>query len=218
MTSTTSTRGTAAAELRAFIERIERIASDRRDLGDDMRAVFAEAKAQGFDTKAMRRIIKRRDKDPAEVAEEDTIFASYMAAIGMTVDPPLHAAVAAMGVDAAARDDVIAALQLLVPTNGEIIAKIGGKPLRIWRDEAGAAHAAEYVEPKAAPAEKSGRALKKSAAVLSLVPKDRVKVMADAAERRAAEKLRRDRAGDDDGDEADDVDAGADADDLEPVS
>lgn len=212
----TSTRGTIAAELRAYIERIEAIAADRRDLGDDQRAIFAEAKARGFDTKAMRRIIKRRDMDPAKVNEEDTIFASYMAAIGMTVDPPLHAAVAAMGVDTAARDDVIAALQLLVPTNGEIIAKVGGKPLRIWRDESGTAHAAEYIEPKVAPSEKSGRALKKSAAVLSLVPKDHVKATADAAERRAAEKLRRDRAGDGDGEGGDDVEA--DADEPEPVS
>ncbi|MBN8972942.1 MAG: DUF2312 domain-containing protein [Rhizobiales bacterium] len=211
----TSTRGTAAAELRSYIERIERIAADRRDLGDDMRAVFAEAKAAGFDTKAIRRIIKRRDKDPAEVAEEDTIFATYMAVIGMTVDPPLHAAVAAMGIDTAARDDIIAALQLLVPTNGEIIAKVGGKPLRIWRDEAGTAHAAEYIEPKMAPAEKSGRSLKKPAAVLSLVPKDHIKAAADAAERRAADKARRDRAGDDDGDDAE-VDV--DADEPEPVS
>lgn len=111
-----------------------------------------------------------------------------MHALGLTIEPPLHSAVAAMGVDASGRDDVIAALQLLVPNNGEFIAKIGGKPLRVWRDAEGKAHAAEYIEPKAAPAEKTGRGLKTSATILSVVPKDHVKAAADAAERRSAAK------------------------------
>lgn len=113
-----------------------------------------------------------------------------MHALGLTIEPPLHSAVAAMGVDASGRDDVIAALQLLVPNNGEFIAKIGGKPLRVWRDAEGKAHAAEYIEPKAAPAEKTGRGLKTSATILSVVPKDHVKAAADAAERRSAAKKR----------------------------
>lgn len=192
----TSPKSAAVADLKAYIERIERIAAERRDAGDDMRAVFADAKANGFDTKAMRRIIKARDKEPGERAQEDALFDTYMHAIGMTTEPPLHSAVAAMSVDAASRDDVISALQLLVPNNGEIIAKIGGKPLRIWRDIDGTAHAAEYIEPKPAP-EKSGRSLKTSATILSVVPKDRIKSAADAAERRSKSRKRDDEDGSD---------------------
>lgn len=197
---------TAAADLKAYIERIERIAQERSILGDDMKYVYAEAKAAGFDTKAMRRIVKTRAMDPAERAEGDSIFAAYMHALGMAADPLLHSAVAAMSVDAASRDDVISALQLLVPNSGEFIAKIGGKPLRIWRDADGVAHAAEYIEPKSAPAEKTGRSLKPSATILSVVPKDHVKAAADAAERRSKAKRSRDE-----GDEA------ADADESEPI-
>lgn len=68
----TSARSAAAADLKSYIERIERIAVDRKELGDDQRAIFAEAKAAGFDTKVMRRIIKTRDMDPAERAEGDS--------------------------------------------------------------------------------------------------------------------------------------------------
>lgn len=178
-----SLRKAASTELKSYIERIERIAEERKVLGDDQRAIFAEAKAAGFDTKAMRRIIKLRDKDPAERAREDSIFESYMHALGLAIDPPLHSAVAAMGVDAASRDDVVSALQLLVPNNGEFIARIGGKPLRIWRDEDGNAHAAEYIEPAPKSSERAGASLKRSATVLEIVPKDRVKDAADRAER-----------------------------------
>lgn len=180
-------RSEALAELKAFIERIERIGAERKALGDDQRALFAEAKAQGFDIKSMRRIIKRRDKDPSELAENEAIDDTYAHALGMTADNPLYTSVARMAVDTLARDQVIDALQLLIPTNGEIIARVGGAPMRLWRDETGRAHAAEYAEPKPAP-EKTGRALKPSAAVLSMVPKDSVKAAADPAERRAATK------------------------------
>src|SRR5690606_2612696 len=165
----TTARAEARSRLKDFIERIERIAADRRDLGDDMKAVFAEAKAEGFDTKAMRRIIKRRDKDPAEVAEEDTIFETYMAELGMTPEAPLPSMVRALGVDVLAREQVIDALSSLIPANGEIIARVGGEPMRLWRDEEGRAYAEVYVSPAAAPKEKTGRALKTPATVLTMV-------------------------------------------------
>ena len=58
-------RSDAGAELKSYIERIERLGVERRELGDEQKALFAEAKSKGFDPKAMRKIIKRRDKDPA---------------------------------------------------------------------------------------------------------------------------------------------------------
>lgn len=178
----------AAADLKGYIERVERLANERRDLGDDIRLVLAEAKANGFDPKAIRAIVKRRDKDPTEVASEETILESYLHAIGMIPENPIAAAISALARDALSRDQVMDAFKKMVPVNGEIIAKVGGEPLRIWRDEAGTAYAETYLEPKAAPAEKTGRALKGTATVLSIVPADPVKAAVDAAEKRARKK------------------------------
>lgn len=183
----TTLKTAAASDLKSYLERIEAIAAERQEMADEMRAVFAEAKAAGFDTKAIRAMAKRRAKDPAELAEQESLLDTYMHAVGMTVEPPLYAAVRALGVDTLARDQVIASLQLLIPVNGEIIARVGGDPLRLWRDETGQAHAEPYVEAKPAP-EKTGRALKKSATVLSIVPTDPVKTAADAAEARSKSK------------------------------
>jgi uncharacterized protein (UPF0335 family) len=187
----TTAHAEARSHLKDFIERIERLAAERRDIADDMKAVFAEAKAEGFDTKVMRRIIKRRDKDPAEVAEEDTLFETYMAALGMTPEAPLPSMVRALGVDVLAREQVIDALSSLIPVNGEIIARVGGEPMRLWRDEEGRAYAEVHVPPAAAPKEKTGRALKTPATVLTMVPggklasRDDIKRKADAAEERS---------------------------------
>jgi uncharacterized protein (UPF0335 family) len=73
----------AAGQLRAFIERIERLAEEKDTIRDDIKDVFAEAKGAGFDTKAMRVIIRKRKKDQAERQEEDAIIDLYQAALGM---------------------------------------------------------------------------------------------------------------------------------------
>jgi uncharacterized protein (UPF0335 family) len=175
----------AAAALKSYLERVERLEEERKTFGDDIRLVYAEAKSEGFDPKAIRAMVRRRRKDPGEAAEEDTILETYMHAVGMIPENPLAAAVSRLAVDALARDQVIDAFKQLVPINGEIIAKVGGAPMRIWRDESGQAYAEQYVEPKSAPAEKSGRSLKKSTTVLSIVPADSVKAAADRAAARA---------------------------------
>jgi uncharacterized protein (UPF0335 family) len=181
-------RSESSDELKSYIERIERLAEERKALCDDQRALFAEAKAKGFDPKSMRRIIKRRQKDANEIAEDEAIDDTYAHALGMAADSPLHIQVAKLARDGLARDQVIDALQLLIPVNGEIIASVGGKPMRLWRGEDGRSYVEEYAAPKAAPVEKKGRALGAPAAVLSIVPKDSVKAAADAAERRARKK------------------------------
>ncbi len=73
----------AAGQLRAFIERIERLEEEKKTIADDIKEVFAEAKGTGFDTKAMRTIIRLRKKDQAEREEEESILDLYMAALGM---------------------------------------------------------------------------------------------------------------------------------------
>ena len=167
----TTLKTAAAADLKSFLERIERLEEERRSFADDIRLVYAEAKAAGFDPKAIREMVKRRRKDPGVAEEEDSILETYMHAVGMIPESPLASAVSALAKDAMARDQVIDAFKALVPRHGEIIARVGGEPLRIWRDETGTAYAEIYVEPKAKPAEKSGRGLKGSATLLSMVPR-----------------------------------------------
>ena len=77
------TGGVAAGQLRAFIERIERLEEEKKGLSDDIRDVFAEAKGSGFDTKIMRQVIRLRKKDTNERQEEEAILDLYMHALGM---------------------------------------------------------------------------------------------------------------------------------------
>lgn len=73
----------AAGQLKAFIERIERLEEEKQTIADDIKDVFAEMKGTGFDTKAVRQIIRLRKKDSAERQEEEAILDLYKAAIGM---------------------------------------------------------------------------------------------------------------------------------------
>ncbi len=80
---TDSSQTVAAGQLRALIERIERLEEEKKTLADDIKDIYAEAKGNGFDTKAIRTIIRLRKKDQAEREEEETILDLYMAALGM---------------------------------------------------------------------------------------------------------------------------------------
>lgn len=73
----------AAGQLRAFLERIERLTEEKQTIADDIKEVFAEAKGTGFDTKAMRQLIKIRKQDQAERQEAESILELYMNALGM---------------------------------------------------------------------------------------------------------------------------------------
>lgn len=73
----------AADELRQFIERIERLEEEKAVIASDIKDAFSEAKSRGFDTKAMKAILRLRKKDANERQEEETILETYMAALGM---------------------------------------------------------------------------------------------------------------------------------------
>lgn len=76
----------AAGQLRAFVERIERLDEEAKALNDDRKEVYGEAKASGFDTKVMRKIIADRRRDAAERQEFDAIYETYAVALGMIPD------------------------------------------------------------------------------------------------------------------------------------
>ncbi len=73
----------AAGQLRAFIERIERLEEEKQTFVDDIKDVYAEMKGTGFDTKAVRAIIRLRKVEAAERQEAEAILDLYMAALGM---------------------------------------------------------------------------------------------------------------------------------------
>ncbi len=73
----------AAGQLRAFIERIERLEEEKKSISDDIKDVYAELKGTGFDTKAVRTIIRLRKQDQAERQEAEAILDLYMNALGM---------------------------------------------------------------------------------------------------------------------------------------
>lgn len=73
----------AKDQLKSIIERIERLEEEKKVISDDIRDVYAEAKGNGFDVKALRTIVKMRKQDPNERAEEETILETYMQALGM---------------------------------------------------------------------------------------------------------------------------------------
>ena len=73
----------AKDQLKAFIERIERLEEEKKALSDDIRDVYAEAKGNGFDIKALRTIVRLRKQDADERREQETILETYMHALGM---------------------------------------------------------------------------------------------------------------------------------------
>jgi uncharacterized protein (UPF0335 family) len=83
MDETSTTETVAAAELRQFIERVERLEEEKAAISGDIKDVMGEAKGRGYDTKAIRTIIRLRKKDANERIEEETILQTYMAALGM---------------------------------------------------------------------------------------------------------------------------------------
>lgn len=138
-------------ELMSFIERVERIREQKKQLGEDEKLVFAELKATGFNAPTVRTVLKRRAAKPADLEEAEQLLDMYLHAVGMASEAPLFRAVGMMSVDLSARDQVIEAFKQLVPTEGEIIVKIGKQPVRLFRDENGEALAEDVVKkPKAA--------------------------------------------------------------------
>ena len=79
----TTLQGAAQAQLRQFIEQVERLEEEKKAIADDIRDKLAEAKAVGFDVKALRQILRLRKKSKDDRDEEEAILATYMHALGM---------------------------------------------------------------------------------------------------------------------------------------
>ena len=75
--------GVAVDQLKSIISRIEKLTEEKDGTAADIRDVFAEAKGNGWDIKAIRTILKMRLKDAAQREEEETILDTYLSALGM---------------------------------------------------------------------------------------------------------------------------------------
>ena len=83
MSDMVQTDSVAADQLKAIIERIERLEEEKAGIAGDIREIYAEAKGNGFDAKAIRKIISLRKKDYSERQEEEAVLELYMQALGM---------------------------------------------------------------------------------------------------------------------------------------
>ena len=72
----------AADRLRSLVERIERMEEERRNIGNDIKDIYTEAKSAGFDTKVLRQVIRERRQDADELAEMELVKVTYQRALG----------------------------------------------------------------------------------------------------------------------------------------
>lgn len=120
--------------LERYVERIEGIRAEKKDLTAAEAAEMARAKADGFVPAAIRFALKKRAMKPHDRQEAEALEDTYMAALGMAEDTPLFRAVQLMAVDTSSREDVIESMKRLVPDNGSITVEVEGKAVKLFRD------------------------------------------------------------------------------------
>lgn len=86
----TSLQVSAQKQLRQLVEQIERLEEEKKALSGDIRDKYLEAKAVGFDPKALRKVVAARKKSSTDREEEEAILAVYMHALGMANDPKFY--------------------------------------------------------------------------------------------------------------------------------
>jgi uncharacterized protein (UPF0335 family) len=139
--------------LRGFLERYERLESDKSEISDDQKVVVAEVRAAGFNVGAFRHCVKVRKKKPGDFHEARALADMYLSAIGV-FEPPLFRAAGLISCDRMARESVVAALTNFVPDKGAIIIEApGGIPLRLSRGEDGEVTVEEHVVDRGGPAD-----------------------------------------------------------------
>ena len=76
-------------QLQSYVERIEKLEYDKSEIQGWIKDVYAEAKSTGFDVKVLRKVVALRKKSRAEIAEEQALIDTYLAALGDLADTPL---------------------------------------------------------------------------------------------------------------------------------
>lgn len=133
--------------LRGFVDRVENINAQIKQLGQDKAVVLAEAKAANLIPAGINYIVKKRKMRPSDRAEAEALEDLYLHAMGMAADAPLFRAVGLMKVDITARESVTEAMKAFVPANGSIEIEAGGGPkVRLTRDKDGNVSVTEVIE------------------------------------------------------------------------
>ncbi len=82
-----ATTSIARDQLRSIVERIERLEEEKKTIADDIKEVYGEAKAYGFDVKTLRQVVRLRKQDREERAEQEAMLDLYLHALGMAIEP-----------------------------------------------------------------------------------------------------------------------------------
>lgn len=149
-----------------FVERVEVIRKQKKELGDDESAVMADAKAAGFNKKGIRFVVKAREMKPSDFQDWQALTDMYMHAIGMGVEPPLFRAAGLASIDINVREQVLSAMHAFVPPHGKgkITVDFDGTKIQLERDKEGEISATEVEDDDGSltrggePAEKPRRA------------------------------------------------------------
>jgi len=79
--------GVARDQLRSYVERIERLEEEKKSIADDIKDVYGEAKALGYDAKVLRKVVAIRKQDENDRLEQEAILDTYLHALGMAPEP-----------------------------------------------------------------------------------------------------------------------------------
>lgn len=142
----------SAERIRFYVDQLERIDQQKKELTESASAIRAAAKAEGFDVKnGINYVLKARKLKPHDLQNAEDARDIYMHAVGMAVEPPLFRTISNLVKDAAAEAQVLEALKAIAPANGDVIMRMEGKQVRIWRDKDGVAHVEDYTPPEMRP-------------------------------------------------------------------
>lgn len=138
----------SSEHLRNYVDQVERIRAEKKQLGMDESAVLAEAKSAGFTPRAIVACVKIRAMKPHDFAESEALRDMYLSALGMAQEPPLFRYMSVAGFDATAREAVLARMKDFVPAHGsgDITVNMGGKPVRLSRAKDNSVVVTEIVE------------------------------------------------------------------------
>lgn len=140
-------------QLRSFVERIEHLRTNKKQLSQDESAIMAEAKAAGFSPPAIRACVKIRAMKPHDRQESEAMLDIYLHALGMATEPPLFRAAGLAAIDTTVREQVLERMSEFVPPEGagDIVVNMGGKSIRLSRSKDGEVRQEQVIERPPAP-------------------------------------------------------------------
>ena len=150
----------ASAKVKGYIDEVERINAQIKELQDIRTSIYARAKSEGFATAGIKYVVKVRKMKPHQREEAENTRDIYMHAAGMANEPPLFRQIENLAKDVAGGEKLLESFKLLAPPTGHLIVTIMGKQVRIYRDKDGNPRSEDYSppEPSAPPRRQSASA------------------------------------------------------------